>query len=72
MSSATLIIRQQPAATGHHLIRLALKRPGHADQEADASIEFSLTDQEQHDIRWYMEDYLQHAETVEPVHVEQI
>ncbi len=33
---------------------------------------FALSDAEQEDIRWYLEDYLQYAEAADPVHVRQI
>jgi tetratricopeptide (TPR) repeat protein len=68
----TLHIRQIPAGKGKHAIRLTLRRPGQPDLEGEAAIKFSLTEQEQEDLRWYMEDYLQRAEAAEPVTVEQI
>ncbi|WP_154671598.1 hypothetical protein [Candidatus Methylobacter oryzae] len=40
--------------------------------EAEANIDFALTDQQQQDLRWHMEDYLSQAETVEAVQIEQI
>lgn len=78
LSQPTLHIRQQAAGDGQHRIRLTLRRPGQPGQpgqpdlEAEATIAFSLTDQEQEEIRWYMEDYLQRAASVEPVTVAQI
>jgi hypothetical protein len=68
----TLHIRQSPAGKGKHAIRLTLRRPGQPDLEGEATIKFSLTEQEQEDLRWYMEDYLQRAVAVEPVTVEQV
>lgn len=68
----TLHIRQTPAGEGKHAIRLTLRRPGQPDLEGEATIGFSLSDQEQEDLRWYMEDYLQRAPAVEPVTVEQV
>lgn len=67
-----LHIRQDAPKEGHYPIRLTLKRDGQPDLEAEAKIEFELTEQEQEDIRWYLEDYLQHADVVEAVAVEQI
>ena len=67
-----LHIRQDPPKDGHYLIRLTLNRQGHPPLEAEANIEFALTEQEQEDIRWYLEDYLQRADIVEAVTVEQI
>ncbi|MEW6664605.1 MAG: CHAT domain-containing protein [Thermodesulfobacteriota bacterium] len=68
----TLHIRQRSAGKSKHLIRLTLKRPGQPALEAEATIKFTLTQQEQEDLRWYMEDYLMRAESVEEVQVEQI
>jgi len=67
-----LSIRQEAAPEGRHTIRLRLDRPGLASLEAQATIEFYLTEQEQAQLRWYMEDYLQHSEAVEAAHIEQI
>ena len=72
MPENTLHIRQNAPDDGKYLIRLTLKRPGQAELEADATIEFALTPQEQGDLRWYLEDYLQRAESVEKVQVEQV
>jgi tetratricopeptide (TPR) repeat protein len=68
----TLRIRQQDPVNGRYPILLTLQRPGQADLEGEATIDFALTDQEQADLRWYLEDYLQRADTVEPLLVEQI
>jgi len=69
---ATLRIRQYAPVDGKYPIQLTLKRPGQPELEAEATIEFALTPQEQADLRWYLEDYLQRAESVERVQVEQI
>lgn len=68
----TLHIRQDAPRDGRYPIRLTLKRPGQPDQEAQANIELALSGQEQEDLRWYLEDYLQHAEAVETVAVQQV
>ena len=68
----TLHIRQNAARKGKHDILLALKQPGQPERTAQAEIQFALTPQEQEDLRWYMEDYLVRAESVEEVQVEQI
>ncbi|MCJ7821677.1 MAG: hypothetical protein MUQ26_01105, partial [Armatimonadetes bacterium] len=67
-----LPIRQDAPRDGHYPIRLTLKQPFAPDREAEATIQFALSDREQEDLRWYFEDYLQRAETVEPVTVQQI
>ena len=68
----TLHIRQDAPKDGRYPIRLTLRRHGQTVLEAEADIEFALTDQEQEDIRWYLEDYLQNADVVEAVTVEQV
>src|SRR4051812_27978652 len=68
----TLHIRQGAPKDGHYPIRLTLKQHPQPDLEAEASVEFVLTEQEQEDIRWYLEDYLQNADVVEAVTVEQV
>ena len=68
---STLHIRQDAPHEGYYPIRLTLKRAGQPDQDAEAKIAFALTEQEQEDLRWYLEDYLQRAETVEAVTVRQ-
>ena len=68
----TLHIRQDAPQDGRYPIRLTLQRPAQPDLEAEANIEFALSEQEQEDIRWYLEDYLEHADIVEAVTIEQI
>jgi tetratricopeptide (TPR) repeat protein len=68
----TLHIRQDAPKDGCYPVRLTLKRHGQPDLEAEANIEFALTEQEQEDIRWYLEEYLQRADVTETVTVEQI
>ncbi|MEI7903001.1 MAG: hypothetical protein WCK89_22385, partial [bacterium] len=71
MTEQPILHIRQEAADKKHKIRLVLKRPGQPDIEGEAKIAFALTPQEQKDLRWYMEDYLQTA-TAEEVHVRQI
>ena len=71
-ADAILCIRQEVSVDPKHLIRLRLKRAGQAELEAEANIEFALTPEEQGELRWYLEDYLQRCESVDKVHVEQI
>jgi tetratricopeptide (TPR) repeat protein len=68
----SLCIRQNAPHDGSYPIILTLKRPGLPDLEAEAKIEFALTPQEQEELRWYMEDYLTLAESVQAVQIEQI
>lgn len=68
----TLHIRQRPLTEGRYPLTLTLKRPGQAELEAEAAVEFALTPEEQKDLRWYMEDYLTRPESVEGVQIEQI
>ena len=68
----TLHIRQDTPRDSLYPVRLTLKRHGQPDLEAEANIEFALTAEEQEDIRWYLEDYLQRADVTEAVTVEQV
>ncbi|HEX8491812.1 MAG TPA: CHAT domain-containing protein [Pyrinomonadaceae bacterium] len=68
----TLHIRQDAPIDNHYPVRLTLQRQGEPPLEAEANIEFALTEQEQEDIRWYLEDYLQRADIAEVVTVEQV
>src|SRR5574337_468484 len=67
-----LHIRQDAPQDGSYPIRLTLKRTGEPDWEAEAVIQFALTEQEQEDLHWYLEAYLQHADVVEAVTVQQV
>src|SRR6185369_15769822 len=67
-----LHIRQDNPTDGVYPIRLTLKRDGAPDVEAEAKIEFALTDQEQNDLRWYLEDYLQHGGAAEATVAQQV
>jgi tetratricopeptide (TPR) repeat protein len=68
----TLHIRQDAPRDGKYPIRLALRRDGKPDETAEASIEFALTEQEQEDLRWYLEDYLRRADVVPAATVQQV
>lgn len=68
----TLSIRQGTPVDGQYPIRIVLKRPGQLDLEAEANIAFALTPEEREELRWYLEDYLQRAGSVEKVHVDQV
>jgi len=70
--TATLSIRQHEPVNGLYRITLRLKQPDQPDIEAEANIDFALTDQEQEDLRWYLEDYLIYPESSEAVQVAQI
>ena len=72
MEQPILCIRQKAVGKKKHDIRLVLKRPGQPDIEGEAQITFALTQQEQEELRWYMEDYLQVAVAVEDVQIEQV
>src|ERR1019366_1885224 len=67
----TLHIRLRPLREGKYPVTLGLKRPGQAELEAEANIEFALTPEEREELRWYMEDYLTRPESVQGVQVEQ-
>lgn len=67
-----LHIEQRTHASGKHTIQLALERPGQPRMTARADIEFALTPQEHAELKWYLEEYLQRAESVTAEHVQQI
>ncbi|MFZ1218229.1 MAG: CHAT domain-containing protein [Chthoniobacterales bacterium] len=67
-----LHIRQDAPQGGNYPIRLTLERVGAPEMEAEAIIQFALFEQEQEELRWYLEDYLQHADVVEAVTVQQV
>ena len=62
----------RPLAKANTTIRLTLKRVGQPDLEGEATVRFALTPQEQEDLRWYMEDYLQGADPAHTIEVEQV
>ena len=68
----TLHIRQDAPHDDHYPIRLTLKQASQPEQEAEAKIQFALTDQEQRDLRWYLEDYLQGGQVAETIIAEQV
>src|SRR5690348_11891248 len=67
-----LHIRQDDPVDDLYAIRLTLRRDGQPSLEAEAKIEFTFTDQEHEDLRWYLEDYLQRANATEAIVVEQV
>src|ERR1035441_9606078 len=69
---STLHIRLRALREGKYPVTLTLKRPGQADLEAEANIEFALAPEDREELRWYMEDYLTRAESVQHVQVEQV
>ncbi len=68
----TLHIAQEALEGGKHAIKLTLERPHQPKLTAKAEIEFALTPPEQEELRWYMEDYLLRADSVEEVQIQQI
>lgn len=68
----TLQIRERAARDGRHHIDLLVRRNGQPDQQAEADIEFALTEHEQAELRWYLEDYLQRADVAQAISVSQI
>jgi tetratricopeptide (TPR) repeat protein len=56
---ATLRITQTTESTGQYRAEVALEGDGLPRQTATASFPFAMTEQDQKDLRWYLEDYLQ-------------
>ena len=71
-ASPVLHIRQDAPVNGQYPIRLTLRRADQAPLEAQAHIAFALTPQEHEDLRWYLEDYLQKADSTTDEHVQQV
>lgn len=55
----TLRITQTTESTGRYRVELSLDGDGLAPQSASASFPFDISPQDQEDLRWYLEDYLQ-------------
>jgi tetratricopeptide (TPR) repeat protein len=55
----TLRIIQSADAAGHYRAEVVLEGPGPLRQTATARFLFEMTAQDQEDLRWYLEDYLQ-------------
>lgn len=68
----TLRIEQRTHDSEQHSISLELLRPGESPLKASADIEFALTPDEHRELTWYLEEYLQRAESVTAEHVQQI
>ncbi|HXY34545.1 MAG TPA: CHAT domain-containing protein [Planctomycetaceae bacterium] len=68
----TLHITQDAPRDGKYAIRLRLNQDGQPERTAEATIEFALTEQEQGDLRWYLEDYLLRADVVPAGTVQQV
>jgi len=57
---STLRIAQTAHGDAGHHVQVALEQSGQPTQRAQATFVFALTPQDQEDLRWYLEDYLQH------------
>lgn len=68
----TLGIRQEGIGSNRFKVRLRLERPDTAPIEGEAEFDFTLSEQEREDLRWYLEDYLQKAGVVESIVPEQV
>ncbi len=55
----TLRITQNTESPGKHRVEIALDGDGQPRQTATASFDFEMSEQDQEDLRWYLEDYLQ-------------
>ncbi len=56
---ATLRITQTTESTGQYRVEVTLEGDGLPRQTATASFAFAMAGQDQQDLRWYLEDYLQ-------------
>ncbi|MDQ3704646.1 MAG: CHAT domain-containing protein [Chloroflexota bacterium] len=55
-----LRLTQTSEQDGSHRVELALDAPGQPRNTATSRFPFELTEQEREDLRWYLEDYLEH------------
>ncbi len=62
----TLRLTQLPKGEGRYHVEVSLEGEGLPRQTATASFDFSLGAQEAEDLRWYLEDYLQHPHDPAP------
>ena len=60
-----LRIHQRPEAEGHHRVDLDLTGDG-APRAATATFPFSLSPQDEGDLRWYLEEFLQYPQEPAP------
>jgi hypothetical protein len=60
-----LRIQQHPLAEGRHRVEIALEGDG-ARRTAESTFGFSLSPQDEEDLRWYLEDFLQYPQEPAP------
>ncbi len=60
-----LRLTQHTESTHHYHVELSLEGDG-ARQTANPRFEFKLDEQDNDDVRWYMEDYLQYRSILRP------
>jgi hypothetical protein len=54
-------LTQSTVNSSRHRVEAALEGDGLARQIATAEFDFTVTPQDQENLRWYFEDYLEHA-----------
>ena len=60
-----LRIQQHSLAEGRHRVEIALEGDG-ARRTAESTFAFSLPPQDEEDLRWYLEDFLQYPQDPAP------
>jgi len=60
-----LRIQQNPMGEGRHRVEISLEGDG-ARRTAEATFAFSLSPQDEEDLRWYLEDFLQYPQEPAP------
>ncbi|HEV2854342.1 MAG TPA: CHAT domain-containing protein [Thermoanaerobaculia bacterium] len=60
-----LRLTQRPAGNGQHRVEATLEGDG-ARRLAESNFDFLLLDQDEEDLRWYLEDYLQYPQDPAP------
>lgn len=61
-----LRIQQHALADGHHRAEIALEGDDGARRTAESTFAFSLSPQDEEDLRWYLEDFLQYPQEPAP------
>ena len=62
----TLRITQRTESEGNYHVEIALEGDGLPRQAATASFAFEMTAQDEKELRWYLEDYLQYPHDPAP------
>jgi hypothetical protein len=68
----TLRLKYVPVSPGQHQVEVTLEKDGQPVLKAVSPLSFALSSQDQEDMRWYLEDYLQYPLDPTPTVAERI